>query len=398
MFKRFNRTTADTVERAADQIADPLERLRYLRQHAPGRVEPSGARKLPKKPIAVAAAGLCGLAALAILPNRAPARTEAPAAPVLAVEIPSAGPPAEQVWQVESSPNEAVYSNGLHVDLSFATRYRPRGEYPIFGLIGAAEPVEFAHEPRGIVFHTTESDIAPFEESSKQRIEWLGQQLLQFVRREHSYHYVIDRYGRVYRIVEESDAANHAGYSVWGDSRGLYVNLNDSFIGVAFEGRTGQRQDITAAQVSAVRMLTEMLRARYSIPPEDCVTHAQVSVAPWNMQIGHHVDWAVGFPWASLSLPDNYNLRIPSVIAFGFAHDEALTKGAGGQDWSGLVASDRQLRDDAASQSATEMRYRGMLRHRYREVVADLHRRQRSSKGFSESTLGPGGEPNSGEI
>lgn len=383
----------------ADRIADPLDRLRYLRKHAPAGVaaaERTRKRYVLQRVLVVATAGLLGLAALTLLPSRTPARAESEIAVPSIPAVPSQGPPAEQVWLVEASASEEIYSNGLRLDLSFATRNRPRAEYPVFAAEGATQPVSFGREPRGIVFHMTESDLAPFEESAKGKIGRLGHQLLQFVRREHSYHYLIDRYGRVYRIVEESDAANHAGHSVWGDSRGLYVNLNGSFLGVAFEGSTRQRESVTAAQISAARTLTEMLRARYSIPAENCVTHAQVSVAPWNMRIGHHLDWAAGFPWASLDLPDNYSLQVPAVTAFGFEHDDALRKGSGGEDWSGLIASDRQLREDAAAQAATEIRYRGMLRHRYREAAAG--RWQQSSQGSTESALGPGGEPDSGEI
>jgi len=52
------------------------------------------------------------------------------------------------------------------------------------------------------------------------------------------YNFLIDRFGRVFRIVNESDAAQHAGYSVWSDDRWLYVDLNESFLGVSFEART----------------------------------------------------------------------------------------------------------------------------------------------------------------
>ena len=38
----------------------------------------------------------------------------------------------------------------------------------------------------------------------------LGESLLEYVRRGRAYHYLIDRFGRVYRVVAESDAANHA--------------------------------------------------------------------------------------------------------------------------------------------------------------------------------------------
>ena len=73
----------------------------------------------------------------------------------------------------------------------------------------------------------------------------------------------------VYSLVAETDAANHAGYSVWADEQWLYINLNESFFGVAFEARTGGAEaepQITAAQVRSGGMLTEMLRVRYKIP------------------------------------------------------------------------------------------------------------------------------------
>ena len=56
-------------------------------------------------------------------------------------------------------------------------------------------------------------------------------------RHHRAYHFVIDRFGRVHRIVVESDAANHAGHSVWADSKWLYLHLNDGFLSVAFEAR-----------------------------------------------------------------------------------------------------------------------------------------------------------------
>jgi len=195
----------------------------------------------------------------------------------------------------------------------------------------------------------------------------------------------------------EADVANHAGYSVWGDSRGVYVNLNESFLGVAFEGKTGQRGDVTSAQVWAARMLTELLRSRYSIPGEDCVTHAQVSVAPWNMRIANHMDWARGFPWSSLGLPDNYNLPVPSVAVFGFAHDQSLTQALGGKDWNGLAVADSKIVEDAAAQSATQTRYRGMLRHRYQEIVTELRRQQQALKEPIDPLI-PSGLGDIGEI
>ncbi len=369
-------------EREAHRIADPLERLRYLRKHVPASVvlpepEVSPAELfVPAKPKLWRFA-LAGLAIVAIVGGGYAWLGQRPAekpAPVVHA-IPAPGPTPNHIWQVQLTQTEEVYSNGLRIDLSFATRNRPRAEYPIYAMESAA-PIGTGNTPLGIVYHTTESDMAPFEEDATKQLKTLGHLLLQYIRREHSYHYLIDRFGRVYRVVEESDAANHAGFSVWSDDRGVYVNLNDSFIGVAFEGSTNQREEITAAQVSAARALTELLREHYSIAAENCVTHAQVSVNPLNMKLSNHTDWAREFPFAALNLPDNYTRPIAAVEAFGFEHDEVLTGLSGGKDWAGLRISDQRLREAAASQGATEWRYRGMLRHRYQEIVAELKRQQ----------------------
>ena len=182
-------------------------------------------------------------------------------------------------------------------------------------------------EPVGIVYHTTESLQAPFEPGQNNVLKRVGESLLEYVRRRRCYNFLIDRFGRVFRIVNESDAADHAGHSVWADDRYFYVNLNDSFIGISFEAQTVAGETTTSAgsaQVRAGAMLTEMLRSRYKIPGGNCVTHAQVSVNPSNMQIGYHVDWASSFPFEGLGLPDNYATPSPAISLFGFAFDASF--------------------------------------------------------------------------
>jgi hypothetical protein len=361
-----------------------VERLRYLRKHSGEAVQETLPRAALSKPVqagiaAVALVFAIGLAYWLLPSAKAPVAAKAPAIPV-------ARPAPNQVWQVENSQIEEVYSNGLRIDNSFATKLRPRAEYPIFSLTGdSSQPIATDHVPRGIVYHTTESDMAEFEEAEGKTIDRLGHMLLRYVRREHSYHYLIDRFGRVYRVVDETDAANHAGFSVWGDDRGVYVNLNDSFIGVAFEGTTSQPDNITGAQLSAARALTELLVSRYNIRPEDCVTHAQVSVNPSNMRLANHKDWARAFPFAAMNLPDNYRLKVWAVEAFGFTHDEDLLAASGGRDWPGLISADRKVLETAASQGATEIRYRGMLRHRYQEILAEVKRGQQEAKELSKA-------------
>ena len=43
---------------------------------------------------------------------------------------------------------------------------------------------------------------------------------------------------KVFRVVAETDYANHAGQSVWADEKNIYWGLNQSFLGVAFEAQT----------------------------------------------------------------------------------------------------------------------------------------------------------------
>jgi hypothetical protein len=147
----------------------------------------------------------------------------------------------------------------------------------------------------------------------------------------------------VFRVVAESDAANHAGHSVWGDGNNFYIDLNETFLGVAFEARG----EITAAQIRSGAMLTEMLRAAHRIAAENCVTHAQVSVNPSNLRVGYHTDWAAGFPFAELGLPDNYSIPPPAVWAFGFEADESYRAVAGEALRRAVAAADQAVQPGA---------------------------------------------------
>ena len=284
---------------------------------------------------------------------------------------PQAPNPAPRVWLVDRSDYLELYSNGLRVDLTFVASNRPRNHFPIFSLAGGAEPVGEGNMPVGIVYHTTESNLAPFEEGENRRLQRLGRNLMEWVRQERSYHYLIDRFGRVYRVVQESDAANHSGTSIWADSRGVYVNLNDSFLGVSFEGQTGAVDEVTPAQVNAGKVLTEMLRSRYGIATEDCVTHAQVSVNPQNMKIGEHTDWAGRFPFAGVGLPDNYSIPLASMYVFGLGYDSVFLK-ATGVRWRGLDLAELQVARQAAAEGLETSRYRAILQHRYKDIASAL--------------------------
>jgi hypothetical protein len=357
------------VERRAGRIADPVERLRFLRRQMCEQPEPkaSESRRVP-----ILIAGLAMMVAIVPLPTGT-AETFAkerklvePANPQTVV-----APIPLHVWLVEQSDSLEVYSNGLRVDLTFAVSNRPRTRFPIYPLAGGAKQQAEGTGPVGIVYHTTESNLAPFEEQENRHLKRIGLNLIEWVRQDRSYHYLIDRFGRVYRVVRETDAANHAGTSIWADGRGVYVNLNDSFLGVSFEGQTGAVDEVTPAQVTAGKVLTEMLRSRYRIATEDCVTHAQVSINPQNMRIGSHTDWAGRFPFAGVGLPDNYSIPLASMYLFGFEYDSVFLKTTGTR-WRGLDLAELQVARQAAAEGLETRRFRTILQHRYKDIASAL--------------------------
>lgn len=368
------------IERRAECIADPVERLRFLRQATAPVRRPRLFRGWRH------AAWLMLTAVLVLAPGPRPKsaagtfdRNRGLLAPlgVAAASLPPSASTAEtaatdipHVWRVEHSHTSDLYSNGLRIDLTSQISNRPRGQYPIFSLVGASAFSKTGSTPVGIVYHTTESLIAPFEENQNGRLKQLERNLIDLIRAERAYHYLIDRFGRVYAAVAEPDAANHAGKSVWADAHGIYVNLNDSFLGIAFEAQTGATEAVTPAQIASGKALTEMLRSRYRIAAGNCVTHAQVSVNPANMLIGSHTDWAGDFPFAAMGLPDNYGVPLASMYAFGFQYDAVFLRSAG-RRWSGLSLAEDRVTKQAAAEGVPAARYRTMLRRRYKEILEE---------------------------
>ncbi len=290
------------------------------------------------------------------------------------------GPPPEaaasrpEIWLVEERSGSEAYSHGLRIDTRFAVSNWKRS-YPVFSHDGWQDNTWRLHtatEPVGIVYHTTESHLAPFDRHHNGRLRRLGRWLLEYVAKQKAYHFLIDRFGRVYRVVEETDAANHAGHSVWADQAGLYVNLNSSFLGVAFEAQSEPAAALTPAQISAGRQLTELLRSKYGIRPENCLTHAQVSVAPSMRRVGNHLDWGESFPFEDIGLPDNYAQPLAAIHRFGFRYTAEFLEVTGPRFWKGLLLGDELLRQDAAAVGLGPGEYRNQLQGKYRKMVAAL--------------------------
>lgn len=251
------------------------------------------------------------------------------------------------VWLVEAGPGWELYSNGLRIETTWAVDGEKR-RYRAFTETGgmAAEPSD---RPAGILFHTTESHVWPMEAAYNDALRDSSQNLVQYVSRERLYHYLIDRFGRVYRAVRDDAKANHAGHGVWQHGDRVYLNLNHAFLGVSFETRWagGSELPLTEAQITAGRVLTAWLRQRWEIAPEMCVAHGLTSVSPRRHLIGYHLDWARGFPFAAFGLPDQYRRIAPSVRLFGFGYDRDFLDTLGAP-WEGVVEAERLLAEEAA--------------------------------------------------
>ncbi len=306
--------------------------------------------------------------AAAVTPTSAPPATAHPAASLraqapVAEPLPVAAAPAE-VWRVEKGADFELYSNGLRIETRYATDGPERRFRPFDPQGHALE--ELRDTPVGLLFHTSESDIWPMEAGYNESLRDSSQRLLRYIRRERLYNYVIDRFGQVYRIVEEIRRAHHAGHSIWQAGERIYLNLNSPFLGVCFESRWdgGRALPITQAQLQAGRQLTDYLRQRWKLTPDMCVTHGLVSVNPQKHLIGHHVDWARGFPFEAFGLPDHYARASPAVALFGFGYDDDFTAVVG-EPWEGVRTAERDLADEARASGCDLSELRQRLRARY---------------------------------
>jgi hypothetical protein len=268
------------------------------------------------------------------------------------------------VWLVQDRPEYQIYSNGLRIENTYLTS-NARRMYQILDRKHATTPhPEWFSEPVGIVFHTTENPLP----------EGLSTALLQLLRERCSYNFVIDRFGRTHRVVDELDAANHAGNSIWANGDSVYVNLNNSFLAVAFDAQTpdGGVPALTPAQLYAGRLLTQVLRSRFRIPAENCVTHAQVSVNPMNMRMGYHTDGANQFPFIALGLPDNYRLAPAAITEFGFEFDSLFEHAMGDTAWEGITDAQRQIATRASAAGTSAEDYQSAIQQKYKKLYAAL--------------------------
>jgi N-acetylmuramoyl-L-alanine amidase len=277
-----------------------------------------------------------------------------------------------KVWLVEQKDDFERYSNGLRILKEYETTNHGRG-YNLFRPDDGKASPELLHAPVGIVYHTSESDILPFVSENNDSIESHSRGLLSYVQTHKSYNYVIDRFGQVYRIVRDDQAANHAGNSIWADQKGVYVGLNESFLGVCFETRSAANpgdEQLTEAQVLAGRLLTQILRSSHDIDDANCVTHGLVSVNPDNMLVSYHHDWVQNFPFEAMGLSDKYKAVTASISVYGFTYDDQIAGFAGGDIWPGAKAAEGIFENRAEQAQIAPKEMRRRMRDLYRAQIA----------------------------
>jgi hypothetical protein len=259
----------------------------------------------------------------------------------------------EKVWQVKRGDGYEQYSNGCRIQTKYETDNHPRNYYSIpRGSYTEGEVLR--HDIVGIVYHTSESDIVPFIPDNTVSIQKRSQGTLDWIRKNRSYNYLIDRFGETYRVVRDDHAAHHAGNSIWADSKYTYVGLNESFIGICFESTVKAdtlQETLTEAQVVAGRALTNVLRSKYNIDDANCTTHGLVSINPTKMLIAFHHDWVRNFPFEAMGLSDKYQVPPPSVSDYGFTYDEEILEKLGNTLWPGAVAADEEFKKRANAEA-----------------------------------------------
>jgi len=357
-------TFSVSIEERALRQTDCVSRLRFLRGV---QIRRRGRRDC------AARAGRIGLTALVLCFANQLGRSKA-SAPVVQTALPmvAVSPLAETIWLVEENAFRGLYSNGLIVRREHETTATPR-RYHAYQRETLKRSDQSFTVPAGIVFHTTESQIVPLEQARTNALLRSRQDVLDHAHNSQCYNFVIDRFGQVFRVVPEDQTALHAGHSIWASGETVWIDLNESFLGISFEAETAQAFAPSAAQVHSGRLLTEMLRSRFGIPGENCVTHAQVSVNPDNARIGYHTDWGSSFPFLLLGLPDNYALPVAAVAVFGFLHDDTFLQALDKRLWSGLLAADRGIARQATEQGLTAREFSIQLQQRYRNLRRQRH-------------------------
>ena len=112
------------------------------------------------------------------------------------------------------------------------------------------------------------------------------------VRSKVSSHYLINKKGKIYRLINDSDVAWHAGKSYWKK----YKNLNKNSIGIELvnKGHKFGYENFSNKQISNLLQLCKVLMLKYKIKRSNIIGHSDI--APLRK-----IDPGEKFPWEYLA-------------------------------------------------------------------------------------------------
>tara|TARA_Y100001960_G_scaffold314227_1_gene378167 strand:- start:135 stop:860 length:726 start_codon:yes stop_codon:yes gene_type:complete len=107
-----------------------------------------------------------------------------------------------------------------------------------------------------------------------------------------SCHYLINRSGKIYRLVNDNKIAWHAGKSCWGK----FKNLNKSSIGIELvnKGHKFGYEKFKKKQINSLAKLCKQLKRKYNIKSKNFIGHSDI--APLRK-----IDPGEKFPWKYLA-------------------------------------------------------------------------------------------------
>jgi hypothetical protein len=133
---------------------------------------------------------------------------------------------------------------------------------------------------------------------------------------------------------------------------------------------------LTPAQIRSGKLLTDVLRTRYSIDDANCTTHGLVAVDPDKMLIARHHDWVRYFPFEQMGLSDKYKVLPPNMTDYGFTVDQDVMAKLGNNLWDGAKTAEGEFKRRAERIGLAPDDMRNKMRDRYilqRNKVLGLH-------------------------
>lgn len=109
------------------------------------------------------------------------------------------------------------------------------------------------------------------------------------IKKRNSYHYYIERSGRIIKLVDPKYQANHAGVSLWR----TYLRMNKYSIGICLQNKPPQ--SYTEAQYTSLTWLIKQMQNRFKDKDSTAhviLGHSDVAVPRGRKEDpGEHFDW-----------------------------------------------------------------------------------------------------------